>query len=218
MPNPNPHPEQFQDGVRWFQSLLLLAPLFGTSLRVPYPLVVGAQLCASLLSMHIFVHASRFEAYDGMGDDTTDATFAPLFYGNASSQQLSLYKPSTSSSMRVTLCAAATSAAKYAPPKLRCRAMCHTPEPFIGVNPLTPAPPSTQATPPMPADGLVTCLVRQVPTGAARALSHPCRVLQANPGAHVPPARVPPCISTFPHTHPRISPTPPQAIAAERLH
>ena len=119
MPNPNPHPEQFQDGVRWFQSLLLLAPLFGTSLRVPYPLVVGAQLCASLLSMHIFVHASRFEAYDGMGDDTTDATFAPLFYGNASSQQLSLYKPSTSSSMRVTLCAAATSAAKYAPPKLR---------------------------------------------------------------------------------------------------
>lgn len=194
MPNPNPHPEQFQDGVRWFQSLLLLAPLFGTSLRVPYPLVVGAQLCASLLSMHIFVHASRFEAYDGMGDDTTDATFAPLFYGNASSQQLSLYKPSTSSSMRVTLCAAATSAAKYAPP------------------------PSTQATPPMPADGLVTCLVRQVPTGAARALSHPCRVLQANPGAHVPPALVPPCISPFPHTHPRISPTPPQAIAAERLH
>ena len=126
MPNPNPHPEQFQDGVRWFQSLLLLAPLFGTGLRVPYPLVVGAQLCASLLSMHIFVHASRFEAYDGMDDDTTDATFAPLFYGNASSQQLSLYKPSTSSSMRVTLCAAATSAAKYAPPKLRCRAMCHT--------------------------------------------------------------------------------------------
>ena len=132
MPNPNPHPEQFQDGVRWFQSLLLLAPLFGTSLRVPYPLVVGAQLCASLLSMHIFVHASRFEAYDGMDDDTTDATFAPLFYGNASSQQLSLYKPSTSSSMRVTLCAAATSAAKYAPPKLRCRATDASPSQHAG--------------------------------------------------------------------------------------
>merc|ERR1711935_5804 len=96
------HDPDFQDGVRWFQSLLLLAPLFGTGLHVPYPLVVGAQLCASLLSMHIFVHASRFEAYDGMSDDTADATFAPLFYGNASSQ-LSLYKPSTSSSMRVTL-------------------------------------------------------------------------------------------------------------------
>lgn len=90
---------QFQDGARWFQSLLLLAPLVGTGLHVPYHLIVAASLGASLLSMHIFVHASRFGAPEGFDGDGTS-----VLYGNLSSQ-LALGKPSTSSSTRVSLCA-----------------------------------------------------------------------------------------------------------------
>ena len=91
--------------MRWFQAMLLLAPLFGTGLHVPYPLIVAAQLGASLLSMHVFVHSSRFEAYDGSGDggmSDADAAPGPIFGGNASAK-LFPYRPSTSSSTRVAL-------------------------------------------------------------------------------------------------------------------
>jgi len=95
---------QFQDGVRWFQALLLLAALFATGLHVPYHLIVTAQLSALLLSMHIFVHSSRFEApLDDAGHTLAEGAFSPAFYANASSQLSSYDKPSTSSSIRVTL-------------------------------------------------------------------------------------------------------------------
>lgn len=104
---------QFQDGVRWFQALLLLAALFATGLHVPYHLIVTAQLSALLLSMHIFVHSSRFEApLDDAGHTLAEGAFSPAFYANASSQLSSYDKPSTSSSIRVTLCATAPSARK----------------------------------------------------------------------------------------------------------
>lgn len=99
---------QFQDGVRWFQALLLLAALFATGLHVPYHLIACAQLGASLLSMHIFVHSSRFEAHDEAGHTPADGAFRPVFYANTSSQ-LAFGKPSTSSSTRVTLCVFAQS-------------------------------------------------------------------------------------------------------------
>ena len=94
---------QFQDGVRWFQALLLLAALFATGLHVPYHRIVCAQLGAMLLSMHIFVHSSRFEAHDDAGHTPAEGAFGPAFYGNSSSSQLTFDKPSTSSSTRVTL-------------------------------------------------------------------------------------------------------------------
>ena len=92
--------------MRWFQALLLLAPLLGTGLHVPYHLIVLAQLGASLLSMHIFVHSSRFEAHDDAGHTPAEGSFSPAFYANASSQR-PFDKPSTSSSTRVTLCVTA---------------------------------------------------------------------------------------------------------------
>ena len=102
---------QFQDGVRWFQALLLLAALFATGLHVPYHLIVCAQSGASLLSMHIFVHASRFEALDDAGHTPADGAFSPAFHdANASSPFSLLEKPSSSSSTRVTLCVTAPNA------------------------------------------------------------------------------------------------------------
>ena len=95
------HDPDFQDAVHWFQALLLLTALFATGLHVPYHLIVTAQLSALLLSMHIFVHSSRFEAHD-FGHTPAESSFSPAFDANASSQS-PFDKPSTSSSTRVTL-------------------------------------------------------------------------------------------------------------------
>ena len=140
--------------------MLLLAPLVGTGLHVPYHLIVGGQLGASLLSMHIFAHASRF---DGLSSSSSgDAGLSPIAamgaYGGDgnSSSHLDFHKPTTSSSTRIASCAA--------PPPQRS-------VPIQAAHPPAATPPCcVQAT---------LLLLPQVSVGAPGAFTRPRRLLQA---------------------------------------